>query len=103
VAKLAKFRTGRLTRQLATPLKLVRKLFRAAALIQDTFYAVRGLAFDLNVFKMVRTENWKLHMFERPPKKSAPTEPAGVWADSDPITKRAVLAYSDGSDNCTDP
>jgi hypothetical protein len=52
---------------------------------------------------MVRTENWKLHMFERPPKKSAPIEPAGLWADSDPITKRAVLAYSDGSDNCTDP
>jgi hypothetical protein len=73
-----------------------KKLFRAAELIQETFYAVRAEVFDLNVFQVLRTSNGKLHIFDRPDSSPGYVVPARTWADGDIGVIHAVLSYSAG-------
>jgi hypothetical protein len=75
-----------------------KKLFRAAELIQETFYAVRAESFDLNITKVERDQDGKLHIFERPSKGFANVKHAAAWAEGDIDTKRAVLSSRAGGE-----
>jgi hypothetical protein len=74
----------------------LRKLFRAAELIQETFYAVRAEAFDLTINKLGRDQDGKLHIFDRPAKSRGYVKRAAAWAEGDIDIKHAVISFSAG-------
>lgn len=76
-----------------------KKLFRAAELIQETFYAVRAEAFDLKIWEVDESsDDGKTHIFDIKIEKGFGIGPAGERCDDDVSTNRAVLSYSSGGD-----
>jgi len=75
-----------------------KKLFRAAELIQETFFALRAEAFDLNVTKVERAEDGSLDFYDSPFKGFALYGPAAACLDTEVNVKRAVLSYRAGGD-----
>ena len=79
-----------------------KKLFRAAEIIQETFYAVRAEAFDLNVTKVERAEDGSIDFYDQPFKAPLLYGPAVTCLDVDADIKRAVLSYLAGGDVLAD-
>jgi hypothetical protein len=75
-----------------------KKLFRAAELIQETFYTVRAEAFDLNITKVERDEEGKLHILDATVDSPGHISSDSAWANGDVEIQRAVLSYSAGAD-----
>lgn len=75
-----------------------KKLSRAAQLIQEIFFAIKAEVFDLNVSKVKRDEEGKLHLFAPPFESPLLYGPAGTWMNGDVNVRRAVLSYCAGGD-----
>jgi endonuclease I len=73
-----------------------KKLFKAAELIQETFYVVRAEAFDLRITKLGRDQDGKLHIFDKAAKSRGYVERAAAWTEGDIDIKHAVLSFSAG-------
>jgi hypothetical protein len=75
-----------------------KKLFRAAELIQETFFALKAEVFDLNVTKVERAEDGKLDFYDLPFKGHALYGASAACLDAVSNSKRAVLSYRAGGD-----
>lgn len=76
-----------------------KKLFRAGELMQEAFLAICVEIFDMDIAKVERDRDGKLHLFKGTildPLKVI--QPATTWMSGDPEVKRAVLSYLAGGD-----
>jgi hypothetical protein len=75
-----------------------KKLFRAAELVQETFYALKSEILDFNVTKAEHAEDGKIRFFDVPFKGLPVYGPVAAWLDEVPDIKCAVLSYCAGGD-----
>lgn len=80
-----------------------RKLFRAAEVIQDAFFALKTEIFDFNLDKVERTGDGKIHFFNSQFDMVPFYGPAAACLNADVELKRAVLSYPVGGDLFHEP
>jgi hypothetical protein len=79
-----------------------KKLFRAAELIQETFFALKAEILDFNVTKVERTGDGKIHFFDAPFKGLPVYGPISACLKGVPDIKYAVMSYCAGGDAFAD-
>ena len=75
-----------------------KKLFRAAELIQETFFALKSEILDFNVTKVERAGDGKIHFFDAPFQGPPVYGPISTCLEADSDIKRAVMSYCAGGD-----
>lgn len=75
-----------------------KKLFRAAELIQETFFALKSEILDFNVTKVERAGDGTIDFYDQPFKGPALYGHAATCLDADADVKRAVISYLAGGD-----
>ncbi|GAB7329050.1 hypothetical protein MBLNU13_g00892t1 [Cladosporium sp. NU13] len=75
-----------------------KKLFRAAELIQETFFALKSELLDFNVTKMDRAGDGKIHFSDAPFKGLPVYGPISPCLEKACDIKRAVMFYCAGGD-----
>lgn len=75
-----------------------KKLFRAAELIQETFFALKAEILDFNVAKVERAGDGKIHFFDVPFKGLPVYGPISTCLKEVPDIKCAVMSYCAGGD-----
>lgn len=80
-----------------------KKLFRAAELIQETFFALKSEIMDINVTKVERSKDGKIHFFDTPFEDFSVTGrmvygPITSCLEEESDIKCAVMSYCAGGD-----